>query len=119
MAAYRPSVPFNVPMILLVPSYTTAYGVESKIYPSAQDGIVFYGSFRTFGGTERDVNGVYTLAVLPKLYDREFGLNDDGSTEEDPSVTVDVFSSYDYGDVREYRIGDSMKRIHWRAPSGS
>lgn len=61
MAAYRPSVPFNVPMILLVPSYSTAYGVESKIYPSAQDGIVFYGSFRTFGGTERDVNGVYTL----------------------------------------------------------
>lgn len=60
------------------------------------------------------INGVYTLAVLPKLYDREFGLTDDGSTEEDPSVTVDVFSSYDYGDVREYRIGDSMKRIHWK-----
>lgn len=60
------------------------------------------------------IKGVYTLAVLPKLYDREVGLYDDGSTEEEQSVALDVFSSYDYGDVREYRIGDSMKRIHWK-----
>ncbi len=60
------------------------------------------------------INGVYTLAVLPRLPEREANIPDDGSTEEDPSVTVDVFSSYDYGDVREYRIGDSMKRIHWK-----
>ncbi|MBQ7779170.1 MAG: DUF58 domain-containing protein [Clostridia bacterium] len=60
------------------------------------------------------INGVYTLAVLPKLYDREVGLYDDGSTEEELSVSVDVFSSYDYGDIREYRMGDSMKRIHWK-----
>ena len=60
------------------------------------------------------INGVYTLAVLPKLYDREAEISDIGSIEDDPSVTVDVFSSYDYGDVREYRIGDSMKRIHWK-----
>ncbi len=63
------------------------------------------------------INGTYTLAVLPKLYDRSEGLQDDGSMEEDSSVTLDVFSSYDYGDVRDYRAGDSMKRIHWKLSS--
>ena len=60
------------------------------------------------------IKGIYTLAVLPKLYDREADLRDDESMEADPTVTVDAFSSYDYDDVREYRIGDSMKRIHWK-----
>ncbi len=65
------------------------------------------------------INGSYTLAVLPKLLERESGISDEGSIEEDSSATVDVFSSYDYGDVREYQIGDSMKRIHWKLSSKS
>ncbi len=63
------------------------------------------------------INGAYTLAVLPKLLERQNALPDDGSMEEDVSVTYDVFSSYDYGDVREYRAGDAMKRIHWKLSS--
>lgn len=67
----------------------------------------------------KSINGTYTLAVLPKILERDIGLADDGSIDEDSSVTVDVFSSYDYGDVREYRVGDSMKRIHWKLSSKS
>ena len=59
--AYKPSVPFNVPLLLLVPTHSKINGVEKKTFPAPSNGILFYGSFRTFGGTERDVNGVYSI----------------------------------------------------------
>ena len=59
--SYRPSIPFTVPMILLAPTYTTVNGVKKKTYPSAANGDLFYGTFKTYGGTERDVNGVYSI----------------------------------------------------------
>ena len=65
------------------------------------------------------LNGAYTLAVMPILSNGQTSLYDDGITEDDSAVTVDVFSSYDYSDVREYRAGDSMKRIHWKLSAKS
>lgn len=61
MAQFKPSVPFNVPLMLLVPTYVNSYGVTTKKFPSPDDGILFYGSFKTYGGTERDVNGIYSI----------------------------------------------------------
>lgn len=61
MAGYKPQTPFDAPLMLLIPNYSKAYGAETKTYPAISDGILFYGSFRTFGGTERDVNGVYSI----------------------------------------------------------
>ncbi|MEE1046376.1 MAG: head-tail adaptor protein, partial [Clostridia bacterium] len=46
---------------LLIPTYSNNVGVEAKAYPKASNGLMFYGSFRTFGGTERDINGVYSV----------------------------------------------------------
>ena len=48
-------------MMLLIPSYSVALGVEHKSYPQAEEGILIYGSFRTFGGTERNVNNLYSI----------------------------------------------------------
>lgn len=56
---YRPSGNFNVPMKLLIPTWSTVNGVRKKTYPD--DGDVFFGSFKTFGGTETTVNGVYSI----------------------------------------------------------
>lgn len=61
MAQYRPSLPFNVPLVLLVPTYTTVSGVKKKTFPTIEQGIQFFGTFKTYGGTERDVNGVYSV----------------------------------------------------------
>lgn len=58
---YRPKAPFNVPLVLLIPTYETVSGVRKKIFPSIADGILFKGSFKTYGGTERDVNGIYSI----------------------------------------------------------
>lgn len=59
--AYRPSLPFSVPLVLLVPTVTNVSGVRKKTFPAVADGLPFYGTFKTYGGTERDVNGVYSI----------------------------------------------------------
>lgn len=69
---YKPSAPFNVAMKLLVPIGTTAYGATKKSFvaPEAVDE-VFFGSFRTFGGTENIKDDVYTIvntAVIDTWY---------------------------------------------------
>ena len=61
MAQYKPSTPFSTPLMLLVPTYTDAYGVDKKIYPAIEEGILIFGSFKTYGGTERQVNGLYSI----------------------------------------------------------
>jgi hypothetical protein len=61
MAQFRLASPLNVPLMLLIPTYSKKFAVESKSYPDMSDGILIYGNFRTFGGTERDVNGVYSI----------------------------------------------------------
>lgn len=57
MARYRPSRPFDTPLLLYpVTGTEDVQGVELKTY--AQTGILFFGSFVTYGGTEREVNGL-------------------------------------------------------------
>lgn len=61
---YRPVTIFNVPMKLLIPTWDSSLGVDKKHYPNAEDvpdELIFFGSFKTFGGTERNVNDVYVL----------------------------------------------------------
>lgn len=62
--AYKPSAPFTVPMKLLVPNTSNLYGVTSKTFPDPEDvseDMVFFGSFRTFGGTEGVRDDVVTI----------------------------------------------------------
>lgn len=56
--AYKPNA-FTVPMYLYIPSLSTVKGVSVKTYPS--DGILIYGSFKTYGGTEIEQNGLYSV----------------------------------------------------------
>lgn len=58
---FKPNMPFNVPMRLLIPTTKKVQGVVNKKFTEPEDGELFYGSFRTFGGTETIENGVYTL----------------------------------------------------------
>lgn len=59
MADYRPSSPFTVAMKLLIPTYQTVKGTKKKVFP--EDGPLIWCSFKTYGGTERDVNDVYSI----------------------------------------------------------
>ena len=65
MARYKPSVPYNVPIILLTPFYQMVKGTEKKSFPSPNlehpGDSLFFGSFRTFGGTEMTQNDLYLV----------------------------------------------------------
>lgn len=68
---YRPHTPFNVAMKLLTPAIGSTYGVNKKTYSDPQNADVFYGSFRTFGGSEGIKNDVVTAidtAVIDTWY---------------------------------------------------
>lgn len=58
---YRPKEINNLDcaMRLLIPTYGEYNGVTTKKYPA--DGPLFFANFKSYGGTERDVNGVYTI----------------------------------------------------------
>ena len=61
MARFRFDEPLATPLILLKPTYSGAYGVATKTYPEPDKGILIYGTFKTYGGTEREANGLYSV----------------------------------------------------------
>lgn len=75
MADYKPNGNFTVPMKILVPETEKAKGVPVKKYPEPDklndDDYLFFGSFKTYGGTETIVNGIVTIidtAVIETWY---------------------------------------------------
>ena len=58
---FRPNEPFTVAMKLLVPTSTVVKGVTKKVYKDPENSELFFGSFRTFNGTENFSNDVYTV----------------------------------------------------------
>ncbi len=59
MSSYKPSGPFVTPVILLTPTYMTVKGVRKKVYPA--DGPIINCCFKTYGGTEKNINDVYSI----------------------------------------------------------
>ena len=58
MRSFKPTTPFSVAMQLYIPTTTRTQGVAKKTYTA---GDVFFGAFRTFGGTERELNDVIRI----------------------------------------------------------
>lgn len=66
MATYKPNLDNPIPLVLLIPTTTKTNGVLKNNYPTVEAALenennLFFGSFKTYGGTERDVNGVYSI----------------------------------------------------------
>lgn len=66
MSSYRPILNDTIPLVLLTPVWTNVSGVRKKTYYSLEEALenkdnIFYGTFKTYGGTDRDVNGVYSI----------------------------------------------------------
>ena len=71
--AYKVSSPFDVPMKCLIPVETKVKGVTKKTFSDPTDTKVpvFFGSFKTYGGTENFSNEVYTVydtAIIETWY---------------------------------------------------
>ena len=62
MATYKPNAPFSTALKLLAPIGSgMSLGVPVREYPDIEDGETFFASFKTYGGTEREVNGLYSI----------------------------------------------------------
>lgn len=59
--AYRPFSPFTVPMRLLSPSGERVSGALKKAFTKPEESPLFFGSFRTFGGSEAERDGEYIV----------------------------------------------------------
>lgn len=71
MARYKPTAPFSVALALLIPTESSVAGVLTKTYPAEKDWVRFNGAFRTYGGTEKDVDGVLAVedtAIIETWY---------------------------------------------------
>jgi len=56
---YKPHTPYAVPFRILIPTITVTKGVRAKTY--TEEPTTRFCSFRSFGGTESTVDGVYSL----------------------------------------------------------
>lgn len=111
---YKPVEPFNVPMRLLIPTISKVKGVVKKEWPDPEECFLFYGSFRTFGGTESTVNNVYALvdtATIDTWYDPRFTadcriyLCDTGETYELMATPENINRRNQYLQLRCRKIG--------------
>ena len=59
--AYKPNIPYTVPAYLLIPTEEIIKGVQVKTYPKPNEGELIFCSFKTYGGTEQNVNGVRSV----------------------------------------------------------
>jgi len=58
---YKPSTPFSTALALLIPTYDKALGVPTKTFPTLAEGVPINASFKTYGGSERVENGLYSI----------------------------------------------------------
>ena len=73
MSDFRLEIKNPIPLVLLIPSSISQNkGVNQKQYPTVEDALskkdknnkpinLFFGSFKTYGGTEKTVNGIYSI----------------------------------------------------------
>ena len=111
---YKAVMPFNVAMRLLVPTIDTVKGVKKPTYPEPEKGELFFGSFRTFGGTESTENNIYTVldtATIDTWYrpdikaDCRVYVCDTGATYEIKGTPENIEMRNQYLQIRLQRLG--------------
>lgn len=89
---YRPGKPFDTPM-LLYPVTGTSNKLGRQVNTYATNGILFFGSFVTYGGTEREVNGVYSVedtAMVEAFYRPEFAASGRVALANNPEKLYEI-----------------------------
>lgn len=121
---YRPAAPFDVAFkILKVKTTTVTKGVPVKTYqdPTSKtedpQPVTFFGSFRTFGGTESVVNGVlvtYDTATIDTWWRSDITAADriymiqTGETYEIIATPENIGMRRQYMQLKVRRIGGTV-----------
>lgn len=98
MSNYRPELDNTIPLLLLTPRYDIISGVRKKTFPDVSEGILFFGSFKSYGGTvkkEKNVNSVYSIedtATVLTWYRPDIKSECRVALAEDPSAIYDIIN---------------------------
>lgn len=115
--SFRPNSPFDAAMKILIPTVSMVKGVKKKTFPdpdTLSDDYLFFGSFRTFGGTENFSNDVYTVydtAIIETWYrpdittECQIYLCDTGQTFEVITVPENIDMRNQYMQFKVQKIG--------------
>ena len=104
---YRPSLPFSVAMYVLKTTYIKSGGVRAPVIPEIEvfqkDGFLIYGSFKSYGGTEVTVDGVYSIEDTA-----------DVETWYRPDITSDCIVALADNPTAKYQIINDPENINRR-----
>ena len=123
MSSFTLNITNPIPLILLIPTYKNVSGVNKPIYPSIEEALnvkdkkgnsinLFFGSFKTYGGTERDINGVYSIedtANIETMYKPDIKANCRVARED--GATYDIISEPEDINQRHQFLKFKVKRI--------
>jgi len=111
-AAYKPAAPFTVPIKLIVPVWEKVKGVRTKVYP--QDGNLLYCSFKTYGGTESNSDGVYTVEDTANVetYYRPDIASDCRVLLPDTGAVYDIINAPENIDMRNKYCKFKVRRVN-------
>lgn len=112
--AYKPQLPFSVPLIVLVPFYSTVNGVKKKTFPEVENGIPIFATFKTYGGTERDVNGVFSVEDTSNIetwYRPEITSGCRIALANNPTVLYDILGEPENIDMRNQYLTFKVSRV--------
>lgn len=117
MARFKPTTPFNVPMKVLIPTYSTVKGTRQQSFAdpvTLSDDYLFYGSFRSFVGsitTENDLSVTLNTAYVETWYRPDIKSNcriylcDSGDVYEVVGDPENIELRHQYLKIRVQKIG--------------
>ena len=114
MKTYRPTMPFNVAMKLLTPTTEMVRGVRKTTFSKLSDSPQFFGSIRTFSGTENFSNEVYTVfdtATIETWYDPSIKADcriyvcETGETWEIKGSPEDIYMRHQFMQIKVEKVG--------------
>lgn len=123
MSSFTLNITDPIPLVLLTPNYKNVSGVNKPIYPTIQEALnvkdekgnrlnLFFGSFKTYGGTERDVNGVYSIedtANIETMYRPDIKANCRIARED--GATYDIIGEPENINMRNQFLKFKVRRV--------
>jgi hypothetical protein len=115
MSDFKPSFPYNVPVHLLtVIENSIIKGVSKKKYAEPTKDNIIFCSFKTYGGTESNVNGVYSVidtANVETWYRPDITADCRICLAENPSKMYEVIGSPENINMRNQFIKFKVQAI--------
>ncbi len=114
MARFKLAAPFTVPLMLLIPTISTEAAVTVKSFPAVENGVRINGNFKSYGGTERDVNGVYSVedtAVVETWFRPEIKADCRLALADDPTAVYEIITPPEDIELRHQYIRLRVRRV--------